>query len=138
MNRLFCFWLVLVASPVFGEIRTWNDSAGEHTFKAELIRANRDSFGIKLLDNGKEYDLPIRIMCKADQDYIRKQYNAVMENRKHVSDMKATLDGLISGRSARADEMMQRAAQAREDIRQSKERQKILEQQLQELQRNRR
>lgn len=135
MNRLFCFCLMLLASPVFGEVRTWNDSAGEHTFKAELIRVDREAFRIRLLDNGLEYNLPIRIMCKADQDYVRKQYNAVMENREHVSDMKAKLDGLISGRSARADEMMQRAAQAHEDIRQSKERQRILEQQLQKLQR---
>jgi hypothetical protein len=71
MNRLVCFCLMLLASPVFGEVRTWNDSAGEHTFKAELIRADANSVRLKLSDDGKEYDLPVHILSRPDQDYIR-------------------------------------------------------------------
>jgi hypothetical protein len=61
-------FLAFLAAPAE---RTWKDSSGKFTFKAELIQAEGNNVRLKFAEDGKEYDVPLHLLSSEDQEYVR-------------------------------------------------------------------
>ena len=73
MNRSVAILLAIIAisSSALAETRMWTDATGEYSFEGELVDVGANSFRVKYLETGKIFSLPIHIMSKADQDFVR-------------------------------------------------------------------
>lgn len=51
--------------------REWTDASGEHKFEGELISADEDSVRLLIDENQKQYDIPLSLLSKEDQEFVR-------------------------------------------------------------------
>lgn len=71
--------------------REWIDATGESKFEAELISVGPDSVRLLIKENNTEYDIPLRLLSKADRDYVGKQAKAVDRRKSPVTSVPSSV-----------------------------------------------
>jgi hypothetical protein len=66
---LFCAIALLSARAGLAEPRTWTDSSGQHTVRAEFIRCAGDEVVLKT-ESGREISLPLDKLSQPDQAHV--------------------------------------------------------------------
>ncbi|MCA9151996.1 MAG: DUF1559 domain-containing protein, partial [Planctomycetales bacterium] len=99
-RQVLCVGLLalLTASPAIAEVRTWTDSTGKFSVKAEFIEVSNGKAVLKRADSGKEVRLPLVRLSKSDQLLIRQ---ILAERRKQAKEAKESEDSDDANRAAR-------------------------------------
>ncbi|GHB95417.1 SHD1 domain-containing protein [Cerasicoccus arenae] len=73
MTRLCCIaWIILSAATLSATTRTWTDTKGRQV-EAEFVEVDHDHVKIKRVPDGDVFSIPIALLSKNDQNFIRQQ-----------------------------------------------------------------
>ncbi len=104
-----CFWLLpvlclaLSTTGLRGEVRTWTDSTGKFTTKAEYVSYAEGKVALRLT-NGKEIQLPLTRLSREDQRYVRELVQKERAEQKAKEEEEAeTADQESGGRSSQEE-----------------------------------
>lgn len=75
--------------------REWTDASGEHKFEAELISADKDSVRLLIDENQKQYDIPLNLLSKEDQEFVRNLVASDVSDRPPVTSVPISVQNAI-------------------------------------------